>query len=111
MDFHIGDKVVCVYPKRKYSCPNPLVKGQIYEVSGIYVCPCSSIQLCLQESDYQITMVCGCGKTEKRTQSYYANRFRKLAYWEIYCELFKNKKELGEKEDIPKPVPEKIKQN
>lgn len=106
-----GDKVVCKYPKRSFSCPNPLVKGEIYTVAGIYVCQCSSVQICLEEADYDISMICKCGREEWRRQSYYAWRFQPLQYYNTYNEVFKSKKELGEKEDIPEFKPDKVKTN
>jgi hypothetical protein len=97
MNFHIGQKVVCVNAIWNTHCTNPLVKGNMYTVYGFYTCKCGSEQIYLDEIPDKVTIACKCHRTEVRRHSYYIFRFRPLQYFDIYSELFENKKEFGEK--------------
>ena len=108
--FRIGQKVVCVNAIWNTNCTHPLVKGNIYTIYGFYTCECGSEQFYLDEVPDIVHIRCKCQKTSERRHSYYSWRFRPLEYYDIYCELFEKKKEPGEKADIPKLIPERVKQ-
>jgi hypothetical protein len=74
MRFHKGQKVICIKDKSWTGCT--LMRGEIYTVKDNYKCSCGSNQLVLKEEDFEINMICGCGNTEIRNQSYYEWRFR-----------------------------------
>ncbi|MDB4584410.1 hypothetical protein N9164_14765 [Draconibacterium sp.] len=109
MKFKIGQKVLCNNASYNNYCACPLVKGEIYTVYGFYTCLCSSEQIYLDEIPDIVFMGCKCHRFSERRHSYYSWRFRPLQYYDIYSELFENKREFGEEVDILELLPERIK--
>ena len=78
MKFRKGQKVICENTESNYKCS--IEKGAVYTIKKKYKCPlCKSDQLIFEEELYKIHMICQCGHSEHRLQSYYEWRFRPYA--------------------------------
>ena len=76
MKFYKGQKIICLSNESKSYLP--IEPGKVYTVRKIYTCPCGSKQLILNESYYNLIMICKCGRREYRLRSYFEWRFRPL---------------------------------
>jgi hypothetical protein len=74
MEFQLDQKVVCL--SNESWCWLPIEPGEVYTIKAKYKCPCGSDQLILEESFYKINMICECGLSVYRYQSFYEWRFR-----------------------------------
>ncbi len=84
MNFHKGQKVLCVNDRFIIYCSYPVKKGKVYTIHDFYTCDCGSKQVTLTEKPYVDQMKCGCGRIEERRQSYYNWRFVPLEYFEKF---------------------------
>jgi len=74
MRYRKHQKVFCI--RDESWCKPPLKQGEVYTIKQKYKCKCGSSQLILEEIDIKINMICQCGHSEYRYQSYYEWRFR-----------------------------------
>jgi len=103
MNFHAGQKVLCVNDYFRTYCAYPIKKGLVYTIHGFYRCVCGSDQVTLMEIPFSTYMGCRCHRTISRRQSYFTWRFIPLDYFEKFIDLSSDRKAIPRKYKVKIP--------